>query len=85
MIASSVAVIMGSDSDWPVMKQASEILEQAGVRVESAVVSAHRTPEKMVKFAQNFTYFDKNQYISMHPLSLIKHISGHQSVVVVIL
>ena len=52
MIASSVAVIMGSDSDWPVMKQASEILEQAGVRVESAVVSAHRTPEKMVQFAQ---------------------------------
>ena len=52
MIASSVAVIMGSDSDWPVMKQASEILEQAGVRVESALVSAHRTPEKMVQFAQ---------------------------------
>ena len=52
MSASSVAVIMGSDSDWPVMKQASEILEQAGVRVESAVVSAHRTPEKMVQFAQ---------------------------------
>ena len=52
MSALSVAVIMGSDSDWPVMKQASEILEQAGVRVESAVVSAHRTPEKMVQFAQ---------------------------------
>ena len=47
-----VAVIMGSDSDWPVMKQAVEILEDAGVEVVAEIVSAHRTPEKMVNFAQ---------------------------------
>ena len=48
-----VAVIMGSDSDWPVMEQATKLLIEAGVEVVSEVVSAHRTPEKMVEFAKN--------------------------------
>jgi len=48
-----VAVIMGSDSDWPVMEQATELLIKAGVEVVSEVVSAHRTPEKMVEFAKS--------------------------------
>ena len=48
-----VAVIMGSDSDWPIMKQAAEVLENANVEVSAEVVSAHRTPEKMLSFAQN--------------------------------
>lgn len=47
-----VAVIMGSDSDWPVMREAAEILADAGVEVDAQVVSAHRTPEKMVSFAK---------------------------------
>lgn len=47
-----VAVIMGSDSDWPIMREASEILLDAGVEIESLVVSAHRTPEKMLEFAK---------------------------------
>jgi len=47
-----VAVIMGSDSDWPVMEQATKLLIEAGVEVVSEVVSAHRTPEKMVEFAK---------------------------------
>ncbi len=47
-----VAVCMGSDSDWPVMKDAAEVLTQAGIQVVSEVVSAHRTPEKMVDFAK---------------------------------
>ena len=46
-----VAVIMGSDSDWPVMKDAAEVLELAGVEVFRDIVSAHRTPEKMMDFA----------------------------------
>jgi 5-(carboxyamino)imidazole ribonucleotide mutase len=46
-----VAVIMGSDSDWPVMKEAVDVLESFGVVVERDVVSAHRTPHKMVQFA----------------------------------
>ena len=48
-----VAVIMGSDSDWPVMEQATKLLIEAGVEVVSEVVSAHRTPEKMVEFAKS--------------------------------
>ena len=46
-----VAVIMGSDSDWPIMKDAAEVLELAGVEVFRDIVSAHRTPEKMMDFA----------------------------------
>ena len=48
-----VAVIMGSDSDWPIMKDAAEVLELAGVEVFRDIVSAHRTPEKMMDFAAN--------------------------------
>ncbi|MDO4727866.1 MAG: 5-(carboxyamino)imidazole ribonucleotide mutase [Bacteroidota bacterium] len=48
-----VAVIMGSKSDLPVMKDALEILEKFGVTVEVDIVSAHRTPEKLFDFSQN--------------------------------
>lgn len=48
-----VGIIMGSNSDYPVMKAAAEILEQFGVGVEVEVVSAHRTPEKMFEYAKN--------------------------------
>ena len=46
-----VAVSMGSDSDWPVMKDAVTVLESFGVSVVKEVVSAHRTPHAMVEFA----------------------------------
>ena len=42
------AVIMGSDSDWPVMRAAAEALQEFDVAWEARVVSAHRTPEDMV-------------------------------------
>jgi 5-(carboxyamino)imidazole ribonucleotide mutase len=48
-----VAIIMGSDSDLPVMKDAAEILEFFGVNYELTIVSAHRTPHRMYEFAQN--------------------------------
>lgn len=47
-----VALIMGSDSDWPVMKAAAEILEQFKIPYEKKVVSAHRTPKLMMSFAE---------------------------------
>lgn len=50
--AARVAVIMGSDSDWPVMRGASEALHEFDVPWEAHVVSAHRTPEDMVEFAR---------------------------------
>lgn len=48
-----VAIIMGSDSDLPVMSQAAEILEKLGINYELTVVSAHRTPQRMFDFAKN--------------------------------
>ena len=51
MTSPKVAVVMGSDSDWLVMKEAAEVLEAAGVEVFRDIVSAHRTPEKMMDFA----------------------------------
>ena len=48
-----VGIIMGSISDWNVMKQAAEILDEFGISYEKDVVSAHRTPEKMLDYAKN--------------------------------
>jgi 5-(carboxyamino)imidazole ribonucleotide mutase len=46
-----VAIIMGSDSDLRVMREAAEVLESFGVPLEVTVVSAHRTPERMMTYA----------------------------------
>jgi|SRR5690554_3186791 5-(carboxyamino)imidazole ribonucleotide mutase len=48
-----VAIIMGSDSDWPVMKMAAQMLTDLGVAYEARVVSAHRTPDLMFEFAES--------------------------------
>lgn len=53
MATPKVAIIMGSDSDWPVMKQAAQMLTDFGVDYEAKVVSAHRTPDLMFKFAED--------------------------------
>jgi len=45
-----VGVVMGSDSDWNVMREASALLDRFGVAHEVEVVSAHRTPEKMIAY-----------------------------------
>ncbi|MCU1413843.1 MAG: purE [Microbacteriaceae bacterium] len=47
-----VAVVMGSDSDWPVMGDAVAVLTEFGIASEVEVVSAHRTPEKMIAFGK---------------------------------
>lgn len=46
-----ISIVMGSDSDWPVMQQAAEILDMWGIGYETDIVSAHRTPEKLYEFA----------------------------------
>lgn len=46
-----VSIVMGSDSDWPVMEQAAEMLDRFGISCEVDIVSAHRTPEKLNVFA----------------------------------
>jgi 5-(carboxyamino)imidazole ribonucleotide mutase len=48
----TVGVIMGSDSDWPTMRAAAEALDEFGVPYEVGVVSAHRTPDKMISYAR---------------------------------
>lgn len=48
-----ISIIMGSDSDLPVMRQAADVLREFGVPFEVTIVSAHRTPERMFEFAQN--------------------------------
>ena len=48
-----VAIIMGSDSDWPVMKNAAQMQADFGVEYSAEVVSAHRTPDLMFQFAEN--------------------------------
>ena len=47
-----VAIIMGSQSDWPTMKHAAEILDQLDIGYEALIISAHRTPDRMVDFAK---------------------------------
>lgn len=46
-----VGIIMGSQSDWPVMREAAKILEDMGVAFEARIVSAHRTPQRLVEYA----------------------------------
>src|SRR5699024_8423230 len=52
MTAPLVGLIMGSDSDWPTVEPAAEVLAEFGVPFEVGVVSAHRTPEKMLDYAK---------------------------------
>jgi 5-(carboxyamino)imidazole ribonucleotide mutase len=47
-----VGVVMGSDSDWPVMAEAAEVLQRFGISHEVGVVSAHRMPEEMVEYGR---------------------------------
>lgn len=48
-----VAVIMGSQSDWPTMKGAADILAQLGIGHKARIISAHRTPDRLVNFSKS--------------------------------
>jgi len=48
-----VGIIMGSKSDWPTMEEAAKMLDEFGIAYEVEVVSAHRTPDKMMKYAES--------------------------------
>jgi 5-(carboxyamino)imidazole ribonucleotide mutase len=50
---SLVGIIMGSTSDWPVMKEAADALSRLGIPHEAEVVSAHRTPDRMMAYARD--------------------------------
>jgi 5-(carboxyamino)imidazole ribonucleotide mutase len=53
MNTQKVAIIMGSQSDWAVMKSASQLLKEFHIPHECEIVSAHRTPEKMMEYAKS--------------------------------
>ena len=49
---SDVAIIMGSDSDWPTLQSAAEVLDEYGISYTAEVISAHRMPDEMADFAK---------------------------------
>ena len=51
-VAAPIAIIMGSQSDWATMRHAADTLDELGLEYESRIVSAHRTPDRMVAFAK---------------------------------
>lgn len=53
MQAARIGIVMGSQSDWPVMQHAAEQLDALGVHYEAEVVSAHRTPDRMFEYADS--------------------------------
>ena len=50
--AKPVAIVMGSQSDWPTMRRTAETLRELGVEFDARIVSAHRTPDRLVAFAK---------------------------------
>ena len=50
---SVVGLVMGSDSDWPVMEEAARVLEEFGIGYEADVISAHRMPQEMLEYGQS--------------------------------
>jgi 5-(carboxyamino)imidazole ribonucleotide mutase len=52
MAGALVAIVMGSQSDWPTMQRAADMLDKLGVAYDARIVSAHRTPDRLVRFAK---------------------------------
>ena len=52
MAEPQVAIVMGSQSDWPTMRKAAEVLDELGVPHDARIISAHRTPDRMAEFAK---------------------------------
>ena len=50
-MSKAVAIVMGSDSDWPTMSDAATVLDELGIGYDVDVISAHRTPDEMLAFA----------------------------------
>ena len=48
-----VAIIMGSRSDWPTLKHAADVLDKMGVAYKTAIISAHRTPARLIEFSKS--------------------------------
>jgi len=81
-----VGIVMGSDSDWPVMKAASEALAEFGIACEADVVSAHRMPEEMLAYGRSAA----GRGLSVTPLPVIgvpvplKYLDGMDSLLSIV-
>ena len=62
---SQVAIIMGSKSDFNIMKEAIDVLESFGVKTEYDIVSAHRTPKNMIEYARGLSSFTSEEIIKI--------------------
>lgn len=72
--APKVGVIMGSQSDWPVMKKACDALDALGIAYEARIVSAHRTPDRLTEYAQ--TARDRGLHIIIAGAGGAAHLPG---------
>lgn len=70
----SVGIIMGSKSDFPVMRHAAEVLDHFGIFYEIEIVSAHRTPERMFKYARHA--FDRGLKVIIAGAGGAAHLPG---------
>lgn len=69
-----VGIIMGSQSDWPTMRHAAETLEALGVPFEAKIVSAHRTPKRLVDYAE--TARDRGLHVIIAGAGGAAHLPG---------
>jgi 5-(carboxyamino)imidazole ribonucleotide mutase len=53
MTGVSIGIIMGSQSDWPTMREAAQILDELGIPYEARIVSAHRTPDRLWEYGRD--------------------------------
>lgn len=69
-----VGIIMGSQSDWPTMKEAANILDELGIAYESKIVSAHRTPDRLWEYGK--TAVDRGLHVIIAGAGGAAHLPG---------
>jgi len=69
-----VGIIMGSQSDWPTMKEAATVLDELGVAYESRIVSAHRTPDRLWEYGK--TAVDRGLHVIIAGAGGAAHLPG---------
>jgi 5-(carboxyamino)imidazole ribonucleotide mutase len=72
--APKVGIIMGSQSDWPTLSRAAEVLEGLGIAFEKKIVSAHRTPDRLVEYAK--TARDRGLHVIIAGAGGAAHLPG---------
>ncbi|THD76438.1 5-(carboxyamino)imidazole ribonucleotide mutase [Thalassobius vesicularis] len=69
-----VGIIMGSQSDWPTMKEAADILDELGIAYEAKIVSAHRTPDRLWTYGK--TAVDRGLHVIIAGAGGAAHLPG---------